>query len=81
MKRYSLYPLDNRWCYYSSVRPLWNEPRPELVSQRADEEGFFIVRCFAERPKEGRPAFFTTHLSAEVVETIQSFQRFPNTTG
>jgi len=62
LKRYSLYPLDNRWCYYSSVRPLWNEPRPELVSQRASDEGFLIVRRFAERPKEGRPAFFTSAL-------------------
>ena len=62
LKRYSLYPLDNRWCYYSSVRPLWNEPRPELVSQRADEESFLIVRRFAERPKEGSPAFFTSAL-------------------
>lgn len=62
LKRYSLYPLDTRWCYYSSVRPLWNEPRPELVSQRADEESFLIVRRFAERPKEGRPAFFTSAL-------------------
>jgi hypothetical protein len=62
LKRYALYPLDDRWCYYSSVRPLWNEPRPELVSQRADEEPFLIVRRFAERPKEGRPAFFTAAL-------------------
>ena len=62
LKRYSLYPFDNRWCYYSSVRPLWNEPRPDLVSQRADEESFLIVRRFAERPKEGRPAYFTSAL-------------------
>ena len=62
LKRYAPYPLDNRWCYYSSVRPLWNEPRPELVSQRADEESFLIVRRFAERPREGRPAFFTCAL-------------------
>lgn len=62
LKRYSLYPLDTRWSYYSSVRPLWNEPRPELVSQRADKESFLIVRRFAERPKEGRPAFFTSAL-------------------
>ena len=62
LKRYSLYPLDTRWGYYSSVRPLWNEPRPELVSQRADKESFLIVRRFAERPKEGRPAFFTSAL-------------------
>lgn len=62
LKRYALYPFDNRWCYYSSVRPLWNEPRPELVAQRPDDESFLIVRRFAERPKEGRPAFFTSAL-------------------
>ena len=26
--RYALRPFDNRWCYFSDVRPLWNEPRP-----------------------------------------------------
>jgi hypothetical protein len=62
LRRYALYPLDDRWCYYSDIRPLWNEPRPELVSQIAPEESFFIVRRFAERPKEGRPAFFTSAL-------------------
>lgn len=62
LKRYALYPFDNRWCYYSSVRPLWNRPRPELVGQRADEESFLIVRRFAERLKEGRPSLFTSAL-------------------
>lgn len=60
--RYALYPFDDRWCYYSSVRPLWNEPRPELVSQRPDAESLFVVRRFAERPKEGRPATVTSAL-------------------
>ena len=62
IKRYALYPFDDRWCFYSAVSPLWNRPRPELLAQRADEESFFIVRRFAERPKEGRPAFFTSAL-------------------
>src|SRR5207247_4717958 len=30
--RYSLYPFDNRWCYYTSTMPLWNRPRPKLVA-------------------------------------------------
>ncbi len=46
----------------SAASPLWNRPRPELLSQRADEESFLIVRRSAERPKEGRPAFFTSAL-------------------
>ena len=62
IKRYALYPFDNRWCYYSSVLPLWNRPRPELLTQRAQDESFFIARRFAERPREGKPAFFTAAL-------------------
>jgi hypothetical protein len=60
--RYALLPLDNRWAYLSSVRPLWNEPRPELVAQRANEESFLIIRRFAERPREGKPAYLTSAL-------------------
>lgn len=60
--RYALYPLDNRWAYVSAVRPLWNEPRPELVGQLPDKESFLIVRRFAERPREGKPGFMTTAL-------------------
>jgi len=62
LRRYALYPLDNRWCYYSAKPPLWNRPRPELLAQRADNEPFLIVRRFAERPREGRPAFLTSAL-------------------
>jgi hypothetical protein len=49
---YALYPFDNRWCYYSSVRPLWNEPRPALVAQKWPGNKFIITRMMAERPKE-----------------------------
>ncbi len=33
--RISIYPFDERWCFHSNVRPLWNEPRPELAAQQA----------------------------------------------
>jgi hypothetical protein len=62
LRRYALYPLDNRWCYYSAKPPLWNRPRPELLAQRAEGESFLIVRRFAERPREGKPAFLTSVL-------------------
>ena len=62
IRRYTLFPLDDRWCYYSTVRPLWNESRPELVAQAAAGESFFVVRRYAERPKEGRPALITSGL-------------------
>jgi hypothetical protein len=62
IRRYTLFPLDNRWCYYNSVPPLWNRPRPELLEQRADGEAFFVVRRYAERANEGRPALITSGL-------------------
>lgn len=62
LRRYALYPLDNRWCYYSAKPPLWNRPRPELLAQQPDGESFLIVRRFAERPREGKPAFMTSAL-------------------
>ncbi len=62
IRRYTLFPLDGRWCYYSTIRPLWNEPRPELVSQAPKGEPFFVVRRYAERANEGRPALITSGL-------------------
>jgi hypothetical protein len=62
VRRYSLYPLDNRWAYWSDVRPLWNEPRPALVAQIFDDNRFFITRMAAERPGEGIPATVTMAL-------------------
>lgn len=60
--RYAILPLDNRWAYHSSVRPLWNEPRPELLAQKAKNELFLIIRRFAERPREGKPGYLTSAL-------------------
>lgn len=57
LKRYALYPLDNRWCYYSSVPLLWNRPRPELVSQRADEEPFSSSAALRSVPKKADQDF------------------------
>ena len=52
LQRYALYPFDVRWCYYSALRPLWNEPRPALVAQKSPGNSFIITRMMAERPKE-----------------------------
>lgn len=52
LRRYALYPFDNRWCYYTGVSPLWNRPRPELVAQCWKGNQFFVTRMFAERPHE-----------------------------
>ena len=60
--RYAILPLDNRWAYHSTVSPLWNRPRPELLAQRPDTESFLIIRRFAERPREGKPGYLTPAL-------------------
>ena len=52
IRRYSLYPLDPRWCYYCASRPLWNEPRPQVEAQCWKGNRFFVTRPFAERPQE-----------------------------
>jgi hypothetical protein len=62
IKRYALYPFDLRWCYYSSVRPLWNEPRPALVAQTWPGNKFIITRVMAERPKEQIAITITSEL-------------------
>ena len=62
IRRYSLYPFDNRWAYWSSARPLWNEPRPALVAQAFAGNRFLVTRMSAERPNEGIPATVTTAL-------------------
>ncbi|HKS28372.1 MAG TPA: type ISP restriction/modification enzyme [Pyrinomonadaceae bacterium] len=60
--RYALYPFDVRWCYYSSIRPLWNEPRPALTAQDWNGNGFYVTRMMAERPNEQNTMMFTTAL-------------------
>ena len=55
VKRYALYPFDHRWCFYSAASPLWNGPRPELLSQRADKESFFIVAALCRTPEGRQP--------------------------
>jgi hypothetical protein len=62
IKRYALLPLDNRWCYWTASRPLWNEPRPELVGWIDGTTRVFVARMNAERPNENAPALITRAL-------------------
>jgi hypothetical protein len=62
LRRYALHPFDTRWCYYSSVRPLWNEPRPTLAAQVWEGNRLFVTRMIAERPHEHAPMTVTAVL-------------------
>jgi hypothetical protein len=60
--RYSLLPLDTRYAYYTQVRPIWNEPRPEFFAAAGGGTVFLVSRMMAERPHEGLPALPVTAL-------------------
>lgn len=59
LKRYSLRPFDTRWCYYSPIRPLWNEPRPSYWAQCWEENACFVTRPTGVAAPEGHPLFYT----------------------
>ncbi len=56
---YALRPYDTRWCYYSSVNPLWNRSRPKLWGQYRKKNGFVMSRPTGVASPEGIPFFFT----------------------
>jgi len=57
--RYALRPFDTRWCYYSTKRPLWNEPRPTLWQQYWKGNSFLMSRPGGVASPEGYPLFYT----------------------
>jgi hypothetical protein len=57
--RYAVRPFDARWCYFSAVRPLWNEPRPSLWAQCWKGNRFLMTRPAGVAAPEGSPFFFT----------------------
>lgn len=63
VRRYALRPFDTRWCYYSTVRPLWNEPRPSLWAQCWKGNTFFLSRFLTSSSHEGTPCLFASTLS------------------
>ena len=59
LRRYALRPFDTRWCYFSSERPLWNEPRPTLWAQCWKGNTFLMSRPTGAASPEGVPLFCT----------------------
>ena len=57
--RYALRPFDTRWCYYTAVRPVWNEPRPTLWRQCFLGNSFVMTRPAGVAQPEGAPLSFT----------------------
>jgi hypothetical protein len=59
LRRYALRPFDTRFCYFSSERPLWNEPRPALWQHCWKGNSFLLTRMNCPRSPEGAPMSFT----------------------
>jgi hypothetical protein len=60
--RYAVRPFDTRWCYYSDLRPIWNEPRPALWKQRFPNNRFLATRPAGVADPEGFPFMLTAAL-------------------
>lgn len=63
IRRYVVRPFDVAWCYYSGVRPLWNEPRPALWAQAWEGNAFLLSRVSAAKDPEGPPFYFVDGMS------------------
>jgi hypothetical protein len=61
--RYSVRPFDTRWCYYTSVNPIWNRARPTLWDQCFDGNRFILSRVACSKLPEGSPISFCQWLS------------------
>lgn len=63
IRRYQFFAFDMRWAYISEVRPLWNEPRPQLMHVLPDAGGFLVIRDQQIADPEGCPAFWANNVS------------------
>ena len=61
--RYALRPFETRWCYYTGVRPVWNEPRPALWEQCFEGNAFLLSRMSPGKVPEGAPMYYCRGLS------------------
>ncbi|MCY7286126.1 MAG: N-6 DNA methylase, partial [Cyanobacteria bacterium CAN_BIN43] len=57
--KYAVRPFDIRWCYYSSVSPLWNRSRPSFYAQVWNGNSFLMSRPAGAASIEGVPLFFS----------------------
>ena len=60
--RYTLRPFEYKWCYYTPVRPLWNEPRPSLFKNYFKTNSFFVSRPSGVAQPEGIPFYWMKFL-------------------
>ena len=57
--RYIVRPFDVRYAYFTEIRPVWNEPRPQLWTQFSGGNAFLMSRPSGVADPEGPAVFFT----------------------
>ena len=57
--RYLVRPFDVRYAYFTEIRPIWNESRPQLWTQFSGGNQFVMSRRSGVANPEGPPMFFT----------------------
>jgi hypothetical protein len=57
--RYIVRPFDVRFAYYTEIRPIWNECRPELWTHYSGDNKFIMSRPSGVAEPEGVPIHFT----------------------
>ena len=58
--RYGIRPFDFGHCYYTGIRPIWNDPRPTLWSHVKSGNCFLLSRKRSVVANEGVPIFFAS---------------------
>ncbi len=76
--RYIVRPFDVRHAYFTDVRPIWNEPRPQLWTQFSGGNQFLMSRPSGVADPEGPPVFFTRCLGDNDAQRGHSYY-FPVT--
>ncbi len=61
--RYIVRPFDVLNAYFTDVRPIWNEPRPQLWTQFSGGNQFLMTRKSGVADPEGPPTLFTRCLA------------------
>ena len=67
IRRYCMFAFDMRWAYVTPIRPLWNEPRPQLLHVAPEARGFLVVRPQRIAEPEGYPAYWTASIGDDYV--------------
>jgi hypothetical protein len=60
IRRFQVKPMDSKWAYIDTTRPLWNEPRPDLQAELVEGAEFLLARVRAPKERDGSAFGYAT---------------------